>query len=364
MSGPVILGKGYYGEKTKDLVKELPNRAIALICHRDIDRVAAESLINKGVKAVINKAPSMSGAFYHEGVKVLLEHHIPVYDLINEADLNQQFQGWGFDVMIKGEDLLVKCNDVWESRGHVFKWDAAKLMRKMNESQERMMSVFHTFMENSLSYAREELPVFFRSIEQLKPVTSLEDKLVFVVARGPGYEKDLKYWWDVLRLPNSQILAVDGAVEGILAVGLKPDYIIGDMDSLPKKVYGMNCEFIAHAYLSGKSPGYENLQQYGVNSEMRQFPGVSEDLALALAYKSGAEHIFTIGCRTGFLELMEKNRPGMGSTILIRIFAGDKLSDLKAGNKLSPASLFAFNKRMRHRLIEEENWGTHGRSEG
>ncbi|WP_026689333.1 putative cytokinetic ring protein SteA [Alteribacter aurantiacus] len=356
MNGPVIVGVGYYGEKTKDLVREIPDRSVALINHKDIDAVAAESLIKKEVKAIINYSESMTGTFYHEGVKMLLEHHIPVYDLLPPHDIGPLKE---VPVMVNDDGFFTKDKNLWENRCEVRKWDATKVMMKITESQNRQMVTYKTFMENSLAFANDELTQFVKSVESLRVFSQMEGKNVIVVARGTGYVNDLIYWKEMMCDPNTVIIAVDGACEGVDQIGSKADYIVGDMDSVPKEMFYHPAIFIAHAYLDGNSPGNERLQEIGRTAITCRFPGVSEDLAVALACKSGANHVYTIGLRSGYLEMLEKNRPGMGSTILTKAFFGDRISDLKGTHHFQQSSsdLFSPRKRSVHRILgEERDW--------
>ena len=48
--------------RTKNLTKRLKPGDIAIIDHIDLDRVAADALVRSQVAAVINVAPSISGA--------------------------------------------------------------------------------------------------------------------------------------------------------------------------------------------------------------------------------------------------------------------------------------------------------------
>ena len=58
-----IRGTARLGKRTKDLVKRLRPGDIAIIDHRDIDRMAAEDLVESGVQAVVNVAPSTTGRY-------------------------------------------------------------------------------------------------------------------------------------------------------------------------------------------------------------------------------------------------------------------------------------------------------------
>ena len=65
---PVVTsGIARVDRRTKDLVRRLAPGDIAVIDHRDIDRVAAESLVASGVAAVVNAGESISGRYPNGG---------------------------------------------------------------------------------------------------------------------------------------------------------------------------------------------------------------------------------------------------------------------------------------------------------
>jgi len=53
---------------------------VAVIDHRDLDRIAAESLVESQPAAVLNAAESSSGRYPNEGPVLLLEAGIPLVD--------------------------------------------------------------------------------------------------------------------------------------------------------------------------------------------------------------------------------------------------------------------------------------------
>ena len=65
-------GTARLGRRTKDLVKRLVPSDIAVIDHRNLDRIAAEELIARGVRAVVNVSPSSDGSYPNAGPLVLV----------------------------------------------------------------------------------------------------------------------------------------------------------------------------------------------------------------------------------------------------------------------------------------------------
>src|SRR3954454_823545 len=101
VSGPVRLGR-----KTKLLVKRLNRGDIAVIDHKDLDRVSAEDLIAAGVVAVCNCSPSSTGAYPNMGPLLLVQAGIHVVDLSDDLL---------FKRVKDGEKLTVRGGDVLRS---------------------------------------------------------------------------------------------------------------------------------------------------------------------------------------------------------------------------------------------------------
>ena len=58
---PGLVAPARLDRRTKSLTRRLQPGDIAIIDHADLDRVSAESLVNRQVSAVVNVAASMTG---------------------------------------------------------------------------------------------------------------------------------------------------------------------------------------------------------------------------------------------------------------------------------------------------------------
>jgi uncharacterized membrane-anchored protein len=63
-------------------------------------------------------------------------------------------------------------------------------------------------------------------------------------------------------------------------------------------------------------------------------PGISEDLAMLLAYEKGADLIVAVGTHFNLIEFLERNRAGMSSTLLTRLKVGEVLVDARGVSRL------------------------------
>jgi uncharacterized membrane-anchored protein len=155
-----------------------------------------------------------------------------------------------------------------------------------------------------------------------------------VVARGPGDERDLRILRSYIRDFKPVLVGVDGGADALRAAGYKPDLIVGDMDSVSDEALRSGAELVVHAYPGGFAPGRERLDGLGLPSSVLPGPGISEDVAILLAYEKGAELIVAVGTHFNLIEFLERNRAGMSSTFLTRLKVGEILVDARGVSRL------------------------------
>ncbi|HHX78077.1 MAG TPA: hypothetical protein GX697_07015, partial [Firmicutes bacterium] len=107
------------------------------------------------------------------------------------------------------------------------------------------------------------------------------------------------------------------------------DIIIGDMDSVSDGALRRAKEIVLHAYPDGRAPGEKKCRELKLPYTVFPCPGTSEDVALLLAYEKQAKLIVALGTHTNMIDFLEKGRPGMASTFLIRLKVGSSLVDAK-----------------------------------
>jgi uncharacterized membrane-anchored protein len=127
---------------------------------------------------------------------------------------------------------------------------------------------------------------------------------------------------------------VDGGADRLLEAGYSPDVVVGDMDSVSDKALRSAAEIVVHAYAGGQAPGRARVDRLGLPSALLPGPGMSEDVAILLAYEKGAELIVAVGTRFNLTEFLERDRAGMSSTFLTRLKVGDILVDARGVSRL------------------------------
>ena len=202
------------------------------------------------------------------------------------------------------------------------------------EQQGRVTEALQDFADNTLRYLRDEGKLLAEGIDFPTLETSFRDRHALVVARGPGFKRDLKIVRGYVRDFRPVLVAVDGGAEALVEEGWRPDVIVGDMDSVTDSTLRCGAEILVHAYREGHAPGEARLQRLGVPFHTVAAPGISEDIALLLAHDKGAELIVAVGTHFNLVEFLERSRAGMSSTFVTRLKVGEILIDAKGVSRL------------------------------
>ena len=329
MSFVELTGHAKLDRRTKNLVKRLSADDIAIIDHTDLDRVSAEALLESGVRVVVNVASSQSGRFPNPGPLALVRGGVRLIDVTADGL---------FDHVDEGELLTVRGAGLYRNgtclaTGQVL--DERELERRLAEQRGRVTEALEAFAENTMRYLREEGRLLSEGLDFPALRTSFRDRHALVVARGPGHKRDLRIVRSYIRDFKPVLVAVDGGADALLGIGLEPDVIVGDMDSVSDDALRCGAEIIVHAYRgNGNAPGAARLERMSLRYHPVAGPGISEDLALLLAFEKGAELIVAVGTHLNLIEFLERDRAGMSSTFVTRLKVGEILVDAKGVSRL------------------------------
>jgi uncharacterized membrane-anchored protein len=321
-------GTARLGKRTKDLVKRLRPNDVAIIDHADLDRIAAEELAESGVSVVVNVAPSLTGRFPNPGPLELVRAGVQLIDAPG-ADL--------FDRLSDGELVTVRGGSVFRNGDRLVDGralTASELAASLEAQQGRVTEALEAFADNTLRHLREEGRLLSQGIGFPPLETRFRDRHALVVARGPGHKRDLRMVRPYVRDFKPVLVAVDGGADALLEVGLKPDVVVGDMDSVSDRALRGGAELLVHAYADGRAPGTQRLDRLGLAYQVVSAPGISEDIALLLAHDKGADLIVAVGTHFNLVEFLERDRAGMASTFVARLKVGEVLVDAKGVSRL------------------------------
>ncbi len=320
-------------KKTKVLVNRLDSGDIAVIDHDDLDEIAANSLVEKKIAAVVNCGRSITGKYPNLGPKILSGAGIPIFDVIKGDIFNNLSEGDMIEIAGKqifaGDRVIAEVETL--SKDEV---DTLMALAERNIETE-----LEKFIKNTLVYANKEKDFILGNLEIPEINTEIKGKHVLVVVRGQNYREDLSAISSYINEVGPVLIGVDGGADALLEFGLTPHIIIGDMDSVSDECLKKCKEIIVHAYLDGNAPGMKRIDDLGLDAKVFPAPGTSEDIAMLLAYDKGADLIVAVGTHSNMIDFLEKGRKGMASTFLVRMKVGSKLVDARGVNKLYKSNI-------------------------
>ena len=326
-----LSGTARVDRRTKRLLARLQPGEIAVIDHEDLDQIAAEGLIQRQAKAVVNASASSTGRYPNLGPLLLCSAGLTVVD------------GAGPGVMEVAEGARITIKDgrvlapngaglVEVARGDVL--DLEELERRLDATKKRIGSEIERFAENTIQYMRDERDLVLEAARLPDVKTDFHGRHVLIVVRGYHYKEDLAMLRAYIREVRPLLIGVDGGADALVDMGMRPDMVIGDMDSVTTKTLQSGAELVVHAYPGGRAPGLDRVDALGLHSVLFEASGTSEDIAMLLAFERGAELIVAVGTHANLVEFLDKGRKGMASTFLTRLRVGPILVDAKGLSRL------------------------------
>jgi len=310
------------GVRTKELVHRLSPGDVALIAHPDIDGLAAQELAERGVVAVLDTHDAATGRIPNRGPGLLLGAGIGLVDRLGPSFWDQIREGERLRIVhgdvLRGGDLV--------GRGR--RLTPPELDSIVDKARQGLPDTLADFARNTLLRASGELDLLSWQCPLQGYDLVPRGQACVVVARGPGYMEDFS--WVLRRLGEHAgvgLIGVDGAADAAIAAGWRPDVIVGDMDSVSDEALRSGATLVAHATPEGRCPGAARLQDLGLVYEVLPCRGTSMDAALLLAEAHGCDPVISVGLLRSPLDFLEKGRPGMASSMLVRMRLGERLID-------------------------------------
>ena len=319
--------------RTKKLIQRIKPGEVAVINHEDLDRVAAEGLVERSVSAVVNAGRSITGRYPNLGPLILVDSGIPVVDGVGELLMSKVRDG----EEVRVEDDRVYVGDRVVGVG--VRQTRESVLADMQIARERLAEQFESFAQNTVEFMARERDLLFGGTGLPELEHDMTGRHVLVVVRGYNYKEDLAALKPYIREVQPVLIGVDGGADALLEEGYKPHLIVGDMDSVSARALRSGAELVLHAYPDGSAPGRDRLAELGLSHKVMRASGTSEDVAFLLAHGKGADLIVAVGTHGNLREFLDKGRMGMASTFLVRLRVGEILVDAKGVSRMYRAGI-------------------------
>ena len=212
--------------------------------------------------------------------------------------------------------------------------------RRMEEARAGIGHELQRFAENTLEYVRREAELVFAPLVLPELRTSFAGRHALVVVRGHDYKQDLRVLRAYIREYQPVLIGVDGGADALLEVGLTPDIILGDFDSVSEQAHGRRRRArppraprraeprAARSSRRSASPTWSSSSRAPARTPPCSWPT-----------RRGAKLIVAVGTHDTMVEFLDKGRAGMSSTFLTRLRLGPMLVDAKGVARLYEATV-------------------------
>ncbi len=332
---PGTTGTVRVDRRTSTLVRRLKPGDIAVIDHLDLDRANAEALIDRGVVAVVNASPFISGRYPNLGPELLVRSGVVLVDNVGPDVFSRLHDG----VEARIHEGVVHVKDEPVVTGTQL--SAEDIAAMMDEARGGLSSQLQSFTHNTTEFLRREQDLLLHGQGAPTLRTSLEGRPVVVVVRGYDYREDLRRLKNYIREQHPVLIGVDAGADALVEAGHRPDIVVIGETGLAQaggqeqrgavsdKVLRSAKEVVLHSDRSGRALGSERLDRLGLRPHNFSASGTSEDVALLLADLAGACLIVSVGTHATLAEFLDRHRAGLSSTFLTRLRVGPKLVDAK-----------------------------------
>ncbi len=332
---PGTTGTVRMDRRTSTLLRRLKPGDIAVIDHLDLDRATAETLLDRGVVAVVNASPFISGRYPNLGPELLARSGVVLVDSAGGEVFGKLHDGMA--ARIEEGNVYVK-DELLASGSELSRDDVAAMME---EARGGLSTQLQSFTHNTTEFLRREQDLLLHGQGAPDLDTRLDGRPVVVVVRGYDYREDLRRLKGYIREQRPVLIGVDGGADALLEAGHRPDVVVvgetglapgtraGDPGAVSDKALRAAKEVVLHSDRTGRALGSDRLDRLGIRAPSFPAAGTSEDVALLLADLAGASLIVSVGTHATLTEFLDRHRAGLASTFLTRLRVGPKLVDAK-----------------------------------
>ncbi len=323
-----VTGPARLDRRTHSLVRRIRSGDIAVIDHVDIDRTAAVALVEAGVRAVINVAPSISGRYPNLGPETLVQAGVLLVDQVGPEVFAAFSDGDWIRVdgenIYRGDDLV--ASGVLQT--------PESIASALKSSEAGMASQLEAFSADAVEFLRREQAVLLDGEGVPTATSSIEGRPVVVVVRAFDYKQDLAALTTFLRESSPVLIGVDYGADALLDAGLRPDLVVTDLEQVSDAALRCGAEVVARVPGDHRARGGERMDRLGVSHSTFVTDASSEDAALLIAHANRASLIVMVGSHSSLVEFLDRGRSGMATSFLTRAAVGPTVVHAQAVARL------------------------------
>lgn len=322
-TGEGIVGVARFARAGDAAGRSLKPGDIAVVDLPDIDRAQAEALVARGVRAVLNAAPSSTGRFPNLGPQVLADAGVTLVDQVGNGIWSRLRSGESVRVhegkIFKGEVLV--------AQGHPL--DDVLVAERLTSAERDLATRLESLTANASDHMERERALLIEGARVPRLTTAMKGRPAVVVTRAHDWEDDLALVRRWARDRHAVLVGVGAGADALLDAKITPHVVIGTVDDLSDRALRSGAEAVV-VTPTGRLEGHERFERAGVDVLTFVATGSPSDLAIMLADTNDASVIVEVGAPHGLVEFLERGPADVASSFVTRLRAGSKLVDARA----------------------------------
>ncbi|MDP3969206.1 MAG: putative cytokinetic ring protein SteA [Nocardioides sp.] len=299
---------------------------VLVVEHQDMDRTTAQDIVDRGVTAVVNVRPFISGRYPNLGPALLAAAGVVLVDQVDAAVLRSLRDG----TEVRLHDGVLHVGDAAVATGRVVTSEI--VAAEMTEARAGLTSQLESFTHNATEFLRREQDLLLHGLGAPELRTSMTGRPVVVVVRGYDYATDLRRLRRFIAEQRPVLVGVDAGVDAIREAGLRVDVaVVGEAGLSDATDEGLRSarEVVRHTDRTGRVRGAGRLEALAIRARDFGSAATTEDLALLLADIGEASAVVCVGTHASLDEFLDRQRAGLASTFLTRLRVGPRLVDAR-----------------------------------
>jgi len=301
---------------------------IAVIDRLDLDRDSASALVERGVVAVVNAAPTVSGRYPSLGATVLVDAGVALLDDVGSDALALLRDGEKLTLV--GDRLLRGDSTVLTGR----RQDAATVTASLSAAEAGLATQMEAFAATAAEYLRREHGLLLEPGTLPRLDGALRDRDVLVVGPGPEHREDLLRLRRWAKEYRPVVVAVDEAADTARDLGYQAAVVVGDLDRVSDAALKAADHLVVRLDTDATTAGLARVDRLGLTRQTVTTTARPVDLALLLADENEARVVVAAGLDRTLVTMLDTGRAAAAGTFLARLRVGGRLVDAEAVARL------------------------------
>ena len=296
---------------------------VAVVNDAELDRVAAQALLDAGVVAVVNAQPMVSNRYPNLGPELLADAGVLLLEDVGESGVAALGDGRQVRII---DDGTIYDGELRLAEGRVIGADEIRL--QMDAVRIGMLAHLETFTHTTAELLRREQEVLLHAVG-VPQLTKASGRPIVVAAPGAELEGQLRRMKRFIREQKPVVVAVGAAADGVRRAGLRADVIVvSASDELPMaKTLKMARDVVVCAPAGSAAAVEDGLMRIGIRGRRFDSTLTPTDAGLLVAAAAKPRVIIGAGMRITLSDLLDRARHGLASGYLTRLAVGGRLVD-------------------------------------